>query len=201
MWWPTTGCQRCIECLELQVFFRKRVTNYRAVLQKITCSTSQCTALRNNTGWRRLRGCLIFAGNFPQDSSILGSSFAERDLQLKACYASSPLYIGLHMSHIWRSHVTRVNESRHTSDSVMSRMTWFVSHLWTKAWKRERERVCVRLCVCVKERVCVHVCARVCLCVCAVFMCVRARVWVPRWFFVKSGYTHHFTNAQKTYYL
>ena len=31
-----TGCRRPIECLELQVIFRKRATNSRALLRKIT---------------------------------------------------------------------------------------------------------------------------------------------------------------------
>ena len=45
-----TGWRRCIGCLKLQVIFRKRATNYRALLQKMTCedkpsydSTPPCT--------------------------------------------------------------------------------------------------------------------------------------------------------------
>ena len=48
----STGLRRLIGCLKLQVIFRKRVTNYRAVLQKITSrnkasydSTPPCTRL------------------------------------------------------------------------------------------------------------------------------------------------------------
>jgi len=46
----STGWQRLIECLKLQVIFRKRVTNYRALLRKMTCkdkasygSSTPCT--------------------------------------------------------------------------------------------------------------------------------------------------------------
>ena len=34
---PHTGWRRTTACLELQVIFRKRATNYRALLRKMTC--------------------------------------------------------------------------------------------------------------------------------------------------------------------
>jgi len=43
-----------------------------------------------STGWLKYIGCLILISHFPQNSPIKSGSFAERDLQLKASYISSP---------------------------------------------------------------------------------------------------------------
>jgi len=49
-----------------------------------TLSVSVCS-----TGWRRTIGCLLFIDYILQKSPVISCSFAKRDLQLEASYASS----------------------------------------------------------------------------------------------------------------
>ena len=42
------------------------------------------------TRWRRVIGCLIFIGHFPQKKPLIYGSSARNDLQLKASYDSTP---------------------------------------------------------------------------------------------------------------
>ena len=48
------------------------------------------TKAMQHTGWRWVIGCLIFMGHFLQKSCKISGSFADREAQLKAPYASSP---------------------------------------------------------------------------------------------------------------
>jgi len=81
-------CRKCYVHGGEDASFRKRATNHRALLRKMSskdkASHSSCT------GWQRCEGCLIFRGHFPQNSPMISGSFAERDLQLKASHASLP---------------------------------------------------------------------------------------------------------------
>jgi len=60
------------------------------------------------TGWQRCRKCLISIGLFPHTRPMISGSFAERDLHLKASYASSPPCIIL-----WGKEVVFIVEKEH----------------------------------------------------------------------------------------
>jgi len=58
------------------------------LLHRITKNHEEMTNI--HTGCRRPIGCLIFIGHIPQKSLTISGSFAERDLQTQAIFASSP---------------------------------------------------------------------------------------------------------------
>jgi len=103
--------------------FRKRATNYRADLRKMTCKDKACNSYESSpllscvTNYRiiirnasetwllwchdssydlQLIGGLIFTNHFLQKSPIISGSFAKNDLQLKGSYKSSPPSIMRH---------------------------------------------------------------------------------------------------------
>jgi len=53
-------------------------------------STSVLWQVTHITGWRSVKGYIIFSCHFPQKSPVISGSLAASDLQLKASYESSP---------------------------------------------------------------------------------------------------------------
>ena len=89
----TAGWRRPTGCLKLQVSFRKRATNYRALLRKMTCkdkasydSTPLCTP-----GWRRVIGCLMLRVIFCKRATDYRALLRKMTYEDKASYDSTPL--------------------------------------------------------------------------------------------------------------
>jgi len=81
-----------LTCITYELSKETYICCVRALKTSIFSSPLRHTSQTWGTGWCRDVGCLIFIGHFSQKSPKISGSFGQRDLQLKAFYASSPPY-------------------------------------------------------------------------------------------------------------
>ena len=98
--------RRIADWIHYQVSVAK--TAYKNWGQKLGVSRERSRRCIEPTAWQRGIGCLIFVSLFSKKSPMVGGSFVERDMQLKAFNASSPLY------HIMRCHPPHRNKHTRT---------------------------------------------------------------------------------------
>ena len=87
---PSTGSLTDLaQVSDMRVIYARHVRRAIDLKVRVRCRMFTC-----HTEWRRVIGCLIFIGHFPQESPVSSGSFAENNLQLKASYGSSPPCMG-----------------------------------------------------------------------------------------------------------
>jgi len=82
-------------------------------------------SMRMSTGWHWVIGCLILIAHFPQKSSKMSDSFAERHAQRKASYASSPPCIARRRTdHFWGCVMSNMGKSLLSRENECGKVRW-----------------------------------------------------------------------------
>jgi len=101
-WTFRTGWRRLTGCLKLQIIFRERATNHRALLRKMTyADKASYDSTPHETEWLQWVMWFVF---------VTRMSASCRTYKWGS-------------SHLWVSHVTHINEPSHTYE-------WVMSHIW-----------------------------------------------------------------------
>jgi len=116
-----TGWRICIGCLMLQVIFRKRATNSRALLRKTTCNEKASSGSLPPGIYRH-------AFIFPWDMLSLKTTTLSQQ---------NPVYAAYHRVHFCE-HIAHANCRPTNSSVIFRRWSWCGKHAASaRAWLRE----------------------------------------------------------------
>ena len=140
-----TGWRRPIGCLKLQVIFRKRATNYSALLRKMTYedkasyeSTPPCMYIFDKSTYQRGKFTRIFVSNFIIMTWLIhicdmAHSCVWHDLFMCVTWLFPTLFICVTYkpchTYEWVMSHTHMNESCHTYEWVMSHIEMALSYV------------------------------------------------------------------------
>jgi len=125
----TAGWQRPIECLKLQVSFRKRATNHRALLHKSICkdqaSYGSWSTFSTLYYWHMISGSFVddqwfFCGKRPATTL---NHCQKSDMPVSPTNESCLTWRMRHVSHEWAM--------SHTNESCLTRMSHVSSRVYT----------------------------------------------------------------------
>jgi len=155
----STGWRAFLGCLKLQVILRKRATNYRALLRKITSKDS--ILLRTaSAGWRRPIGCLKLQVILHKRATNYRALLRKMPTRMRylmhlhhpvlshsiyMCAMTQTFHITIflrrmvfshHISESWHTYKctnTHTHTHTHTNKMFLRRMVFFTSHFWVMA--------------------------------------------------------------------